>query len=255
MADLNVTRFIIDGKTFVIPLAAANQNGLMSASDYSKLAGIEEGAQVNVLNGVKVNGVALAIANKIIDIVIASGSTNGTISIAGVDVAIKGLAALAYKEKVSESDLNSALQTAIINNTAAIETLNGIGVGSVKKAIDDAFNDFSTKVTDDAVVNSYKELIDWVAEHGAEATEMAASIQAVENLLIGIGGEGEPATVSAAIAKKVDKVEGYGLSKNDFTDFLKAKLDSIDNGAKKVTYNYDSTTETLTITGITAAAV
>lgn len=43
MADLNVTRFIIDGKTFVIPLAAANQNGLMSASDYSKLAGIEEG--------------------------------------------------------------------------------------------------------------------------------------------------------------------------------------------------------------------
>lgn len=179
MADLNVTRFIIDGKTFVIPLAAANQNGLMSASDYSKLAGIEEGAQVNVLNGVKVNGVALAIANKIIDIVIASGSTNGTISIAGVDVAIKGLAALAYKEKVSESDLNSALQTAISNNTAAIETLNGIGVGSVKKAIDDAFNDFSTKVTDDAVVNSYKELIDWVAEHGAEATEMAASIQAV----------------------------------------------------------------------------
>lgn len=104
-------------------------------------------------------------------------------------------------------------------------------------------------------MNSYKELIDWVAEHGAEATEMAASIQAVENLLIGIGGEGEPATVSAAIAKKVDKVEGYGLSKNDFTDFLKAKLDSIDNGAKKVTYNYDSTTETLTITGITAAAV
>ena len=207
------------------------------------------------MNGVKVNGVALAIANKIIDIVIASGSTNGTISIAGVDVAIKGLAALAYKEKVSESDLNSALQTAISNNTAAIETLNGIGVGSVKKAIDDAFNDFSTKVTDDAVVNSYKELIDWVAEHGAEATEMAASIQAVENLLIGIGGEGEPATVSAAIAKKVDKVEVYGLSKNDFTDFLKAKLDSIDNGAKKVTYNYDSTTETLTITGITAAAV
>lgn len=143
----------------------------------------------------------------------------------------------------------------IATSTPAIETLNGIGVGSVKKAIDDAFNDFSTKVTDDAVVNSYKELIDWVAEHGAEATEMAASIQAVENLLIGIGGEGEPATVSAAIAKKVDKVEGYGLSKNDFTDFLKAKLDSIDNGAKKVTYNYDSTTETLTITGITAAAV
>ncbi len=253
MADLNVTRFIIDGKTYAVPSASANQNGLMSASDYSKLAGIAEGAQVNVLEGVKVNGVALAIANKMIDILIASGSANGAISVAGVDVAVKGLAALAYKEKVSESDLDSALHTVISNNTTAIETLNGVGVGSIKKSIDDAFNDFSTKVTDDAVVNSYKELIDWVAEHGAEATEMAASIQALGNLLIGIGGEGEPATVSAAIEKKVDKVEGYGLSKNDFTDDLKSKLDSIDDGAKKVTYSYDSDTETLTISGITEA--
>lgn len=253
MADLNVTRFIIDGTTFAIPSAAANQNGLMSASDYSKLAGIAEGAQVNILEGVKVNNVALAIANKMVDILIASGSANGTISVAGVDVAIKGLAALAYKANISESDLDSALQTVINNNTTAIETLNGAGVGSVKKQIDDAFNDFATKVTDDDVVNSYKELIDWAASHGSDATEMAASIQVLENLLAGIGGEGEPATVNAAIEKKVDKVEGYGLSKNDFTDDLKTKLDSIDEGAKKVTYSYDSATETLTIAGITAA--
>lgn len=251
MADLNVTRFIIDGKTFAIPSAAANQNGLMSASDYSKLAGIEAGAQVNKLEGVNVNGVAASIASKIIEV--ATGSANGTISVQDVDVVVKGLAALAYKAQVSKSDLDQALQTAIDDNTTAIETLNGTGVGSVKKQIDDAFNDFATKVTDDGVVNSYKELIDWAASHGSDATEMAASIQALENLLTGIGGEGEPATVNAAIEKKVDKVEGYGLSKNDFTDDLKAKLDSIDEGSKKVTYSYDSATETLTITGITAA--
>jgi hypothetical protein len=251
MADFNVTRFIIDGKTFAIPSAAANQNGLMSASDYSKLAGIETGAQVNKLEGVNVNGVAASIASKIIEV--ATGSANGTISVQDVDVVVKGLAALAYKAQVSKSDLDQALQTAIDDNTTAIETLNGTGVGSVKKQIDDAFNDFATKVTDDGVVNSYKELIDWAASHGSDATEMAASIQALENLLTGIGGEGEPATVNAAIEKKVDKVEGYGLSKNDFTDDLKAKLDSIDEGSKKVTYSYDSATETLTIAGITAA--
>lgn len=251
MADFNVTRFIIDGKTFAIPSAAANQNGLMSASDYSKLAGIETGAQVNKLEGVNVNGVAASIASKIIEV--ATGSANGTISVQDVDVVVKGLAALAYKAQVSKSDLDQALQTAIDDNTTAIETLNGTGVGSVKKQIDDAFNDFATKVTDDGVVNSYKELIDWAASHGSDATEMAASIQALENLLTGIGGEGEPATVNAAIEKKVDKVEGYGLSKNDFTDDLKAKLDSIDEGLKKVTYSYDSATETLTIAGITAA--
>lgn len=251
MADLNITRFIIDGKTFAIPSAAANQNGLMSASDYSKLAGIEAGAQVNKLEGVNVNGVAASIASKIVEV--ATGSANGTISVQDVDVVVKGLAALAYKAQVSKSDLDQALQTAIDDNTTAIETLNGTGVGSVKKQIDDAFNDFATKVTDDGVVNSYKELIDWAASHGSDATEMMASIQALENLLTGIGGEREPATVNAAIEKKVDKVEGYGLSKNDFTDDLKAKLDSIDEGSQKVTYSYDSATETLTIAGITAA--
>ena len=61
------------------------------------------GAQANVLEGVKVNGVALAIAEKMVDILVATGSKNGSISVAGTDVAIKGLAALAYKAKISQS--------------------------------------------------------------------------------------------------------------------------------------------------------
>nr|DAR22712.1 MAG TPA: Putative tail fiber protein [Caudoviricetes sp.] len=35
-----------------------------------------------------------------------------------------------------------------------------------------------------------------------------------------------------ALDKKVDKVTGYGLSKNDFTDILKNKLDGIAEGAQ-----------------------
>lgn len=42
------------------------------------------------LVGVKVNGVALAIADKMVDILIASGATNGTLSVAGKDVAGDG---------------------------------------------------------------------------------------------------------------------------------------------------------------------
>ena len=95
MADFNVTRFIIDGKTFVIPTSGQNQTGLMSAEDYNKLAGIAAGAQVNVIEGVKVNGVALGIAEKIVDILIATGATNGTLSVNGADIAVKGLEALA----------------------------------------------------------------------------------------------------------------------------------------------------------------
>lgn len=283
MADLKVTRFIIDGKSFTIPSAAADQEGLMSANDFNKLSGIATGAQVNILEGVKVNGVALSIASKIVDILIKTGATNGSISVQGVDIPLKGLAALAYKANVSESDLNAALK-AIINAKAdastvaalsgKVDILNGSGTGSVSKAITDAFNDFATKVSDDGVVNSYKELIDWAATHGGEATQMTAAISNIENILAGIGNEGNPATVNAAITeaisnlnignyytkaetdteldKKVDKIAGYGLSKNDFSDTLKAKLDGINNNATANKYSYDAATQTLTLTGFTA---
>ena len=63
------------------------------------------GSQANVLEGVKVNGTALSIANKMVDILIASGEENGTISVNGAAVAIKGLAALAYKSEITEDEL------------------------------------------------------------------------------------------------------------------------------------------------------
>ena len=49
------------------------------------------------------NGTALAIANKMVDILIATGSKNGSISVNGADVAIKGLAALAFMTRYAVS--------------------------------------------------------------------------------------------------------------------------------------------------------
>lgn len=140
-------------------------------------------------------------------------------------------------------------------NADAIDVLNGSGEGSVDKKITDAFNDFSTKVTDDAVVNSYKELIDWAATHGAEAAEMAAAITALENILAGIGGDGESATVVAyvtaaidalkigdyakaadltALASRVTIAEGEidALQADSHTHANKAELDLIQSGDK-----------------------
>lgn len=284
MADLKVTRFVIGGESFVIPAAASDQAGLMSPEDFNKLAGISAGAEANVLEGVKVNGVALSIASKIVDILIATGSTNGTISVQGTDVPIRGLAALAYKANVSADELDAALKAVIDAKAESsevstlsgkIDTLNGTGSGSVSKAITDAFNDFATKVSDDGVVNSYKELIDWAAEHGGEAAQMTAAITNIENLLTGIGGEGDPATVKAAIAAaindlnignyytktevdtalngKVSKEDGKGLSQNDFTNAFKSKLDGIQDGATANTVAYDAATQSVTLSGFSVA--
>lgn len=74
---------------------------------------VSTGGEANVLEGVKVNGTALAIADKMVDLLIAAGTENGTISVNGAAVAVAGLQALAYKAKVSESDLDEALLASI----------------------------------------------------------------------------------------------------------------------------------------------
>lgn len=163
------------------------------------------GSQANVIEGVKVNGSLLTLVDKIADILIAEGATNGTIKVNNVDVPVHGLAALAYKAEVSETELAAALKATIDAKAkqADLDTLTGEGEGSIKKMIDDAFNDFSTKVTDDGVVNSYKELIDWAATHGSKAAEMASGISsnktAIENLKKFVGELPKGATATTVV--------------------------------------------------------
>lgn len=64
-------------------------------------------------------------------------------------------------------------------NASAIEILNGEGNGSVKQSIDNAFNEFAANVTNDDVINTYKELIDYAATHGPEFTELVGNVDTI----------------------------------------------------------------------------
>lgn len=61
-------------------------------------------------------------------------------------------------------------------------TLSGYGITDaytkteVANAITSAFNDFASKVSNDGVVNTYKELIDYAAAHGAEFTTLVGVV-------------------------------------------------------------------------------
>ena len=66
----------------------------------------------------------------------------------------------------------------------AMATLNGSADGSVKAIVDAAINKFATDVTDNNVVDNFKELVDWVADHGPEATAMAADIKDLKEVVI-----------------------------------------------------------------------
>lgn len=178
---------------------------------------VTAGGEPNKLEGIKVNGTLLTLAEKIADILIAEGKTNGTLSVNNVDVPVHGLAALAYKSEVAEGDLAAALK-AIIDakaKQADLDTLTGDGEGSISKMIDAAINKFATDVSDDGVVNSYKELIDWVATHGAEATKMAGGISdnkaAIADLKALIGTLPEGATSTTVVAYITEAINALSI--------------------------------------------
>lgn len=109
----------------------------------------------------------------------------------------------------------------------AINTLNGdVTVeGSVKKTVADEINAFATQISDDGVVNSYKELIDYVVEHGGEATAMAGDIATLKGL---VGTTSVEEQIAAAVANKVTAEEGKSLVAND----LIAKLENLAEDAQ-----------------------
>ena len=173
------------------------------------------GAQANVLEGVKVNGVALSIAEKIVDILIATGETNGTIKVNGADVSVAGLAALAYKSKVSADDLADALTQAINAKAEAsdLTTLAGkvdVLVGSVEgdgsKSVRTISAEEVAKIVASAPedFDTLKEISDWIENHADDAAAMNSAITALQNKLVlgthEVGGEQvEYATVKAYV--------------------------------------------------------
>lgn len=96
---------------------------------------ISTGGEANILEGVKVNGTALSIADKMVDILIAAGTENGTLSVNGASVAITGLQSLAYKSEISEDDLDAALLASIAAKAtkADLDALT-VRVGNIESA-------------------------------------------------------------------------------------------------------------------------
>lgn len=224
----------------------------LSTEDYTtdektKLAGIDEGADENAIEVVKVNGAALAIANKMVDILIATGSANGTIKVNNVDVSVANLAALAFLSEVSESELATALKnkidgkaeasalTAIIGEDTG-KTIREVAAAEVAKIVGNA----------DQSLDTLEEIAAWILNDTTGAAKMANDIAAhTSKLTLGTheveGEQVEYPTVKAyveavvtglGLGNYVEKEAGKGLSTNDYTDAAKAIVDSVESGAQ-----------------------
>ena len=206
------------------------------------------GAQANVLGGVKVNGVALAIAEKMVDILVATGSKNGSISVAGTDVAIKGLAALAYKAKISQSDLDDALAAVLAAKADKATTLGGYGItDAYTKDEINAKISAVYKPAGSVVFSALPALAENVLGNVYNVTD---AFTTTNNFVEGAGNKYPKGTnvvvVKVGDAYKYDVLAGFvdlsgyvekeagkGLSDENFTAALKDKLDGIAAGANK----------------------
>lgn len=207
---------------------------------------VSTGGEPNVLVGVKVNGVAQTIAEKMVDILIATGSTNGTIAVAGVDVAIKGLAALAFLNEVSYENLSAALQQAIdakaaqtdvdgINTT--LSTLIGEDTGKSVRTI--ANEELAKQLIPENAsesLDTLTEIATWIQEHPADAAAMNKAISDL-TALVGTLPEGATSTnvvayISEAIAASLASYYTKTEVDNKFTEFdtsIKAAIKEVDD--------------------------
>ena len=79
------------------------------------------------LRGMKVNGSLLTVTDKIAELLIESGTENGTINVNGVALAIPGLKKLAFLDEITEDEFSDALKVSFAAKAEKAD-LNALGV-------------------------------------------------------------------------------------------------------------------------------
>ena len=106
----------VDETGIKMGLASGEAAGAMSAAHYTKVEGVENGAQVNVIESVKVNGTVLDIIEKTVDITIPTG-------------------ALADKDEVGVADLDTELTVLIEGKADAADLADVATSGNINDLI------------------------------------------------------------------------------------------------------------------------
>lgn len=101
----------------------------------------------------------------------------------------------------------TTLQSDVAGLKTSVNTLNADEntEGSVLKIVKDEINAFATEINDTETIDTFKELVDYVANHGGEAATMAADIAALQAL---VGEDSVASQIDAAV--KIDSVKVGG---------------------------------------------
>jgi hypothetical protein len=248
-----------------IPLASASVNGLLSKEDFEKLAAIADEAQVNIIESVSVNGTALTITDKGVDITVPAGALADLDEVTFDDLAEALQGRITTLESASHTHTNATVLADIDDDKvsawdAKLDKITGATTGDfVKIAVDgtiesagvsassfdsagaaetvgNTLTGSSTDTSDTLTLYGIKAYVKARTEGIASTTALAEKADLVTNAtdgnLAGLDEDGNLTDSGIAANNVVTKETGKGLSTNDFTTELKDKLDGIEDGAE-----------------------
>lgn len=138
-------------------------------------------------------------------------------------IAVVGKAKLLSTVLAELSAEDETLAGLIAAAEAKIATLNGTGDGSVDKKISDAIDAFANEVTDNGTIDTVKELMNYVAEHGAEFSAVLERLTTAEGKITTLEGkvealEGDNSTNKANIASNTEAINSLNTKVGSSAD-------------------------------------
>lgn len=256
MADLLFTKLVIDNQNFVIPDASAGQKGLMSSSDYSKLATVSSNAEPNVISEIQVAGTKINPNNKVVNIT-------------GLQPALTAGTGISIQNNTIACTLDTTIAVVVSSLPSAPETGNENKIHMVANSDTETNNEYIEYIWKNSKWEMLgKKQVEVSLEGYAKTTELYSHptgksatsglykitvdenghvtgvVSVDKNDITALGIPGQDTTYSEASASAAGL-----MSSSDYQ-----KLSGIAAGANKVTYSHDATTQTLTLGGIVAAA-
>ena len=145
------------------------------------------------------------------------------------DKAVAAQADVDTLETVVGADDTTGLRKRIKTNEDAIDVLKGTGEGSVAKAVNDAIDAFATKATDNGTIDTFKELVDWVAKHPEVVNGLTGDINKLKAILKGFGtAEGESPEVKAYIDSAIKALKIGDYAKAADLTALAARVETLE---------------------------
>ena len=113
----------------------------------------------------------------------------------------------------------------ISKKVSTIENAGYKNEKEIQKMIDAAIEAFETEVTNDNTIDTFKEIVDYIAENGVEFAQMISDLRELEGL---VGETPVSLQITTALEDYVVKDGAKVLSTNDYTSTDKEKVDGIE---------------------------